>query len=226
VKRALPKIRNVAVDGEKRPILVAPKSSQLTLVGLMANNELPKNTAYAADIRRHVPKKGQKSPPVGDSCDKNPPYRLADFLYKVPVSVLPDTPVGQALQVMADSRIGSVVIVAPEDGRPVGIFTLRDVLCRVAIPAVGLELPISALMTLDPLAVSQSITVGQAAREMGRSKLRHLLVTDAAGALAGIVSRTDIYEWMCDSCAAIRRAKAVQVSVIKKSVPDGGALVV
>jgi CBS domain-containing protein len=175
---------------------------------------------YAADKRRQVSKKNRKSPPAGDSCQESPPYRLADFLYKAPVSVLPDTPVGKALEVMADSRIGSVVIVDPEDGSPVGIFTLRDVLCRVAIPAVGLDVPIATLMTADPVAVSQSISVGQAAREMGQSKLRHLLVTDASGALVGIVSRTDIYEWMCDSCAAIRRAKTVQVSVIRKAVAE------
>lgn len=169
-------------------------------------------------------KKERKNPPGDDSCHASPPSRLADFLHKAPISVLPDTPVGEALAVMAEGRIGSVVIVAPEDGRPLGIFTLRDVLCRVAIPAAGLELPISSLMTPDPLAVSQSITVGQAAREMARSKLRHLLVTDATGALVGIVSRTDIYEWMCDSCAAIRRAKAVKASAIKMPVAEPAAL--
>ena len=162
-----------------------------------------------------MPKKDRKSPPGSGGCYVRPPHQLADFLHKTPVSVLPDTPVGKALEVMADGRIGSVVIVDPLEGRPVGIFTLRDVLCRVAIPAVGLELPIAELMTPDPVAVSQSITVGQAAREMGRRQLRHLLVTDATGALVGIVSRTDIYEWMCDSCAAIRRAKAVQLGVTK-----------
>ncbi len=148
-----------------------------------------------------------------NDCHTGGPLRLSDFLHRKPVTVLPETRIAEALVVMAESRIGSVIVVDPADQRPVGIFTLRDVLCRVTIPGLDQGQPILAVMTTAPVAVRQSVTVSQAAREMARRELRHLLVTDPAGALVGIVSRTDIYQWMCDSCVSIRRAKAVTAAV-------------
>lgn len=135
------------------------------------------------------------------------PLRLIDFARRRPVTVGPDTSIGTALAVMEENRIGSVVVTDTGSRRPVGIFTLRDVLCRIAIPRFDIDRSIESVMTRDPVSVPATLSVPQAAQEMARLDLRHLLITGDDGALAGIVSRTDIYDWMCDSCASLRKAK-------------------
>lgn len=136
--------------------------------------------------------------------------RLIDFSRRQPVTVQPDTSIGTALKIMEENRIGSVVVTEPGNGKPVGIFTLRDVLCRIAIPRLDIDRPIETVMTRDPVSVPATLSVPQAAQELARRGLRHLLVTDDDGTLSGVVSRTDIYHWMCDSCATLRRAKTAK----------------
>lgn len=154
-------------------------------------------------------------PASAASCEPAAPLRLVDFLCRKPVSVFTDTSTHDTLVRMAEEQIGSIIVVDRDNGRPVGIFTLRDLMCRVAIPGANQNAPIAMFMTPEPASVPQTITVSQAAREMGRKELRHMLVTDKNGALSGIVSRTDIYQWMCDSCVSIRRAKAA-IAIVRK----------
>lgn len=133
--------------------------------------------------------------------------RLIDFSRRRPVTVSPATSIGITLRIMEENRIGSVIVTEPGSGKPIGIFTLRDVLCRIAIPRFDIDQPIESVMTRNPASVPSTLSLPQAAQEMVRLDLRHLLVTSDDGALTGIVSRTDIYHWMCDSCASLRRAK-------------------
>lgn len=147
---------------------------------------------------------------VGYQPHGHKPLRLSDFHRRRPVTVYPDSSIGTALRIMEENRIGSVIVIDPDSGRPLGIFTLRDVLCRIAIPGVDIAQPIAKVMTRNPVSVPGTLSVPQAAQEMARLELRHLLVTGIDGALTGIVSRTDIYHWMCDSCATLRRAKTAR----------------
>lgn len=163
--------------------------------------------------------KERKTSASGHSAQHGALLRLTDFMQRAPVTVTPDTSIGATLDVMAENRIGSVIVTEAASGRPVGIFTLRDVLCRIAIPQVDVEAPIESVMTRDPIAVPSSLTVAQAAHEMGKLGLRHLLVTGDDGGLAGIVSRTDVYNWMCDSCASIRREKSKSARTVGRRQP-------
>jgi CBS domain-containing protein len=118
---------------------------------------------------------------------------LASILRRSPVTVAPDQSVHQALCAMEQHRIGSVVIADPETGAPLGIFTLQDLLRRVALPGANLQQPIAQVMTRDPVSLEPHATAYQAALLMARHNVRHVLVVDAGGRLAGIVSQNDLY---------------------------------
>ncbi|MBL8520220.1 MAG: CBS domain-containing protein [Betaproteobacteria bacterium] len=116
---------------------------------------------------------------------------LGSLLRRAPVTVAPATPLRAVLSTMKAERIGSVVVTG-EAGEPLGIFTERDVLDRVALAQVSLDTPVEQVMTRAPFALPVHADVFEAAQAMARQRFRHVLVTDA-GRLAGVVSERDLF---------------------------------
>lgn len=104
----------------------------------------------------------------------------------------PATPIGEVLRRMSDLRVGSM-IVTDEAGRPAGIFTLPDVLSRVALRAPDLSGPISSVMTPSPIVLPLEAPLHAAALAMARHRIRHVILVDGAGKLAGVVSERDLF---------------------------------
>jgi len=121
--------------------------------------------------------------------------QLAALVRRKPVTASPETPLREALQIMSEERVGSIVIVEPESGRPIGIFTLRDLLHRVAAKDCDFEQWIAAVMSDSSLAMlNWRSTVYQAALLMARRGVHHVIIVDATDRLVGVVSQQDIYE--------------------------------
>ena len=119
---------------------------------------------------------------------------LTAIIKRKPVVVPPEASVLASLRIMDEAKIGSVVITDPASGRPLGIFTLRDLLKRVALASCDRDLPITSVMSSDGLvSLGGHATAYQAALAMARHRLRHILVVDAAGSLIGVVSQNDLY---------------------------------
>lgn len=119
---------------------------------------------------------------------------LTAIIRRKPVVVPPDYSVLQSLRTMDEAKVGSVVVADPESGRPLGIFTLRDLLKRVALASCDRDQPITSVMSSDQLvSLGGHSTAYQAALAMARHRLRHILVVDAAGRLVGVVSQNDLY---------------------------------
>lgn len=115
---------------------------------------------------------------------------LKSILRREPVAVLPSTPVRAVLERMKALRIGSVVI-ADANGKPLGIFTERDVLDRVALAGIPQDAAIETAMTPAPHSLPAHAFVFEAAQAMTRFGIRHLLVMEE-GALVGVVSERDL----------------------------------
>jgi CBS domain-containing protein len=107
------------------------------------------------------------------------------------VSCKPEVTVREVLSIMQRERIGSIAVV-DDAGAPVGIFTERDVLGRVAAPQAGVDVPIIALMTPFPVCLEEERTLADAAIAMARHGIRHVVVT-RDGRLAGVVSERDLF---------------------------------
>ncbi len=115
---------------------------------------------------------------------------LREVLSRAPVSCAPDTPVREALKTMHDLRIGSMVVA--EDGVPKGIFTVLDVLDRVALPRADVSAPISSLMSGSVVALEEEAPVVEAALAMVHHHIRHVVIT-RDGRLTGVISERDLF---------------------------------
>jgi CBS domain-containing protein len=106
----------------------------------------------------------------------------------------PDTTVFAAVALMNAKRIGALVVV--EAGRPIGIFTERDVLVRVvARERDPREITVGEVMTRDPVTIRSDATLGEAMVVVTTARCRHLPVVDG-GSLRGLISIGDLTSWM------------------------------
>ena len=94
---------------------------------------------------------------------------------------------------MEAHRIGSMPVV-DRDGRPLGIFTRQDVIGRVVLPRRDPATPIADVMSAPPIALPGTATAADAALLMAQRGIRHVIVTDAADRVAGVVSERDLFE--------------------------------
>ena len=133
--------------------------------------------------------------------------QLAAVVTRKPVTAAPETSLREAVQTMAEQHVGSIVILEPESGRPLGIFTLRDLLHRVAAKDLDLDRMIMSVMSDSGLLMlNWRGTVYQAALMMARHGVHHVMVVDAADKLVGVVSQEDIYEMQSSGAKAISGA--------------------
>ncbi len=117
---------------------------------------------------------------------------LSELIKHSPVSVSPESSTREALQVMADHRLGCMVIVDDEK-RPLGVLTQSDLLPRVVLPGFNLDRPIVEVMTPGPHTMGASASAYEAVLEMATHGVRHLLVVDSRGSLKGVVSERDLF---------------------------------
>ena len=116
---------------------------------------------------------------------------LREVISRTPVSCMPETPLRDVLKSMHDLRVGSMIVVDAR-GVPQGIFTSLDVLNRVAIPQLNVEVPISSVMSKGVITLEEEAPIVDAALAMVRHGIRHVVVT-RDGRLAGVISERDLF---------------------------------
>jgi CBS domain-containing protein len=105
----------------------------------------------------------------------------------------PEATVLRAAALMNQHRVGSLVVVAGEGGRVVGMFTERDVLQRVvAARRDPASTRVGEVMTAEVVCCSPETTVDEARGVMRDRRVRHLPVADPDGRLYGLVSIGDL----------------------------------
>ena len=104
--------------------------------------------------------------------------------------VSPDSTVLQALQIMADQNIGSVVVM--DAGRYQGIMTERDYSRKVILKGKSSpETKVSEIMSSDFPRVTPADTIEYCMKLMSDNNIRYLPVFDGDN-LGGIVSINDV----------------------------------
>lgn len=99
-----------------------------------------------------------------------------------------------AIKTMQERKVGALLVV--DDGKPVGMFTERDVMTRVvACEGNPAETPVSEVMTSNLVAVGPDTTVQQAMAIVTEKRVRHLPVMDG-NELLGVVSSGDLTHWV------------------------------
>jgi CBS domain-containing protein len=116
---------------------------------------------------------------------------LGQLALKPPVSVLPATPLAEALATMHERQIGSVLVV-DAGGAALGILTRHDILGRVTLAQLPLTAPISQVMSTPIRCLGVHDTAHDAALLMSRHTIRHVPVL-REGRVVGLVSERDLF---------------------------------
>lgn len=135
---------------------------------------------------------------------------LRELVRRAPVTCAPATAIREVLARMHAENIGSMVIA--EGDAPAGIFTLHDLLSRVALDGRDMDSAISCVMTPDPVRLPAHAPAYEAALAMARHGIRHVLVMDAARCV-GVVSERDLFSvqrvGLTEISTSLRNAKAL-----------------
>lgn len=108
------------------------------------------------------------------------------------VTVEPSVTVSEAAKMLAEKRIGTVVV--SEDGgkTAVGILSERDIVRELAASGSGcLDKPVSAYMTRELVTASRQDSVQDIMSRMTEGRFRHMPVLED-GQLIGIVTLGDV----------------------------------
>lgn len=108
------------------------------------------------------------------------------------ISIAPDASVFDAIKLMADKGVGSLVVMQGGDIK--GIVTERDYARKVIIKGRSSETTsVGEIMTADVITTTTDQTVNQCMALMTEKRVRHLPVV-ADGAAIGMISMRDLVQ--------------------------------
>ena len=109
-------------------------------------------------------------------------------------AVTPETPVYEALEIMADRDIGAVLVM--EDADLCGIFSERDYARKVILHGrTSKDTPVSEIISSPVVTVGLDQSVDDCMRLMTDFHIRHLPVVDRE-AVIGLLSIGDLVSWI------------------------------
>jgi CBS domain-containing protein len=121
--------------------------------------------------------------------------RVRLFQGRQPIVVKPTTPVRDVLRLLADNRVGCVLV--GEATKAVGIFTERDVLLKLGDKASEYGgCPVSEFMTTKVESLPPSAKIAFAVHRMDMGGYRHVPVVNEQGDTVGIFSVRDILSYL------------------------------
>lgn len=109
-------------------------------------------------------------------------------------SIQPDAPVYEALELMAEKGIGSLLVL--KGGQIAGILSERDYARKVILKGKSSKTtPVSEIMTPDVLVISPSHSIDECLGVMTAKKIRHLPVLDG-DEIRGLISIGDVVSYI------------------------------
>ena len=120
-----------------------------------------------------------------------------------PLTIFPDTTLGEVREIKARKRISGFPVVEPDTGRLVGILTNRDMRFEA-----GDSVPAKAVMTRDNLiTVKEGVDQAEAHDLLRRNKIERIIVVDDDYRAVGLITVKDIEKAQAHPLAA-KDAKA------------------
>ena len=140
---------------------------------------------------------------------------LSTLIRRQPVTCQPETSIHEALRTMQEQRIGSIAI-TDKHGKPAGMFTLADLLDKVALARADISQPIGTVMSTDLVTLAPQAFACEAAMAMARHGVHHVLIVDRLK-LVGVISEKDLF--------ALQRIGLTEISVAIHNATTIAALV-
>jgi len=117
---------------------------------------------------------------------------------RTPVTVIGDASIREAMKLLVDNNIGSLIVV-DEDGAPVGIITERDIF-HLTYQHHGqiMDLKVADHMTTKMLIGLPADEIEYIAQVITQNRVRHIPIIDENKKLSGIVSIGDVVKARLD----------------------------
>jgi CBS domain-containing protein len=107
--------------------------------------------------------------------------------------VTPQTLISDVVDIMLTKRLGCVVVT--EDDLLVGLFTERDLLCKVVPKGIDISsTPVSSVMTRRPESLPVDSPLVYALQRMSVGGYRHVPLIDNEGHPVAVISMRDIVQ--------------------------------
>lgn len=106
------------------------------------------------------------------------------------IFVSPETLLSEVVSLMERNKISCLVVL--RDKQPVGIFTERDLVLLASRGRIARDVAIQEVMSRSVITASLTIELFDAYRLLETNNIRHLIVVDHSGEIAGVVTQTDI----------------------------------
>jgi CBS domain-containing protein len=139
--------------------------------------------------------------------------RVKDVMVSKVKSILPDTPVSEALEFLSEERISGLPVV-DKDNRLVGMFTEKDIIkyilpgylekvggfvyednpkmIRNKVRELLAERKVCDVMRKEVVTVGPDTSLSEVARVMLTGKIRRIPVVDKEAKVVGIIAREDV----------------------------------
>jgi len=172
------------VDSEVCPINLAPTNSTLAALAM--------GDALAVSLMRHrqfQPHDFARNHP-GGSLGRQLLTSVKDAMRSHDLPTLThNATVGESLITMTEGRLGLVIVMSGD--RLVGLVTDGDLRRAMQRHEDLLSLPVSEIMTRNPVTIHEDTLLDDAHKRMAQMKLKAFLVVDSAGRVAGVVEVFD-----------------------------------
>ena len=107
------------------------------------------------------------------------------------LTVSPDRTLDEAIHILAEKRIGALVVVRP-DGAGAGLISERDIMRALAgLGGAAFDAQVSAHMTADVTTCGTNATTEEVMSLMTEGRFRHVPVCEG-GRLVGLISIGDV----------------------------------
>jgi len=175
------------VEADDEPIRTTDTSEMIAVAGM--------DEAYIDDMQQSMTdeiKAAQSD--MHEGLAKDP---IANLHHGRPLMTLaPDTSLHEAIKIMQESNIGALLVV-DMDRKPVGIFTERDVLFKIATQVENLEAyTVADFMTPDPDTLRADMPIAHALHLMSIHRYRHVPNVDDQGRAISIISFRDVVSYI------------------------------
>lgn len=130
-----------------------------------------------------------------------------ESLLSRPVRMLPpDASCHEGAQVLRDEGVGCIVV-AEDDGRPLGIVTDRDLVVRAMAAGRDPEkTELREVMSGEPVFLAHERGIDQVIETMQLQRVRRVPIVDAEGRLEGVVALDDLLPLLADQLSEMASA--------------------